>query len=162
MMNPTIPPKPKPVQITYASGVGRCGLLDSRITPARGRRLVRFRNCFCGVQAVKFYDGQFLCLRHFEADRARYRQDPKVTEENIKACNARCEKERYARLKADGLCVTCGKRPNYDGCVRCHECQAKRRAYRGKLVGGEHQWKAANRIFYAAGKSSPSNAKSEP
>jgi hypothetical protein len=52
---------------------------ETPITPARGRRLVPFRNCFCGVQAVKFYDGQFLCLRHFEADRARYLQDPKET-----------------------------------------------------------------------------------
>ena len=135
------------------------GLLEGRITPARGRRLVRFRNCFCGAQAVKFYDQQFLCLRHYEADRSRYLQDPKVTAENIRKCNARCERERYARLEAAGLCVTCGKRPNYEGCKRCHECQAKRRAYRGKLVGGEHQWKTANRIFFAE-KSSPSNSNS--
>ncbi|MCV6900658.1 hypothetical protein OE165_26845, partial [Escherichia coli] len=46
-------------------------------------------------------------------------QDPKVTEANIKECNARCEKDRYARLKAAGLCVTCGKAPNYFGCLRC-------------------------------------------
>ena len=141
--------------------VGFCGLLDGRITPARGRRLVPFRNCFCGVQAAKFYDGQFLCLRHFEADRARYRQDPKETAANIRECNARCERERYARLEAAGLCVTCGKRPNYDGCKRCVECQEKRRklhyASRGKLIGGEHPFKSANRIFFAE-KSSPSNA----
>ena len=122
-------------------------------TPARGRRLVPFRNCFCGVQSVKFYDGQFLCLRHFEADRARYLQDPKVTAANIRECNARCERERYARLEADGLCVTCGKRPNYHGCKRCVECQDKRRAShyasRGKLVGGIHPFRAANIIHFA-------------
>lgn len=123
------------------------------ISPARGRRLVRYRNCFCGVQAVKFYDGQFLCQRHFESDRARYLQDPKVTEANIKECNARCEKERYARLKAAGQCVTCGQRPNYFGCLRCEQCQEKRRklqyASRGKLRGGVHPWKIANQIFFS-------------
>ena len=123
------------------------------ITPSRGRRLVRFRNCFCGVQAVKFMDGSFLCQKHWEMDRARYLQDPKVTESNIRKCNARCERERYARLEAAGLCVTCGKRPNYEGCKRCVECQQKRRAYhhayRGKLIGGEHPFKTANRIFFS-------------
>jgi len=122
------------------------------IKPARGRRLVRFRNCFCGVQAVKFYDGQFLCQRHFEADRARYLQDPKVTAENIRECNARCEKERYARLKEAGLCVTCGKRPNYVGCLRCEECQEKRRklhyASRIKLCQ-VHPWKQANQMMFS-------------
>lgn len=145
----TLSPNPR----SNAHGVACADLLDGRITPARGRRLVRFRNCFCGVQAVKFYDGQFLCQRHFEADRARYLQDPKVTAANIRECNARCERERYARLEAAGLCVTCGKRPNYEGCKRCVECQAKRRkshyASRGKLIGGEHPFKAANRIFFA-------------
>ena len=147
-------------QQSTLSAVRSHALLDGRITPARGRRLVPFRNCFCGVQAVKFYDGQFLCQRHFEADRARYLQDPKVTAANIRECNARCERERYARLEAAGLCVTCGKRPNYEGCKRCVECQEKRRklhyASRGKLIGGEHPFKAANRIFFAE-KSSPSN-----
>jgi hypothetical protein len=98
-------------------------------------------------------DGMFLCLRHWEADRARLRQDPKETAANIRECNARCEKERYARLKAAGLCVTCGKRPNYEGCARCVECQEKRRklhyASRGKLIGGEHPWKIANQIFFS-------------
>jgi hypothetical protein len=123
------------------------------ISPARGRRLVKFRNCFCGKQAEKFYDGQFLCGRHFEADRARYRQDPKETAANIKACNARCEKDRYARLKEAGLCVTCGKLPAYFGCLRCEKCQEKRRAIhyasRGKKLGGIHPWKASTIIHFA-------------
>ena len=123
------------------------------MSPARGRRLVRFRNCFCGVQATKFMDGSFLCLKHWEMDRARMLQDPKVTAANIKACNARCEKDRYAKLKAAGLCVTCGKRPSYEGCARCVECQEKRRkihyASRGKLIGGEHPWEIANQIFFS-------------
>jgi len=107
---------------------------------------------------VKFYDRQFLCLRHFEADRRRYLQDPTVTVANIKECNARCERERSARLKAAGLCVTCGKRPNYEGCCRCLECQEKRRklhyASRGKLRGGVHPWKIANQIFFSQPKKS--------
>ena len=123
------------------------------MTQSRGRRLVRFRNCFCGVQAAKFYDGQFLCQRHFDADRARYRQAPEVTAANIKECNARSERERYAKLKAAGLCVTCGKRPNYFGCLRCESCQDKRRAYhhayRGKLIGGVHPFKTDNQILFS-------------
>lgn len=126
--------------------------MSQQITQARGRRLVKFRNCFCGVQAVKFMAGSFLCRKHWELDRARSLQDPKVTEANIKECNARCEKDRYARLKAAGLCVTCGNRPSYFGCLRCEECQEKRRklhyASRGKLSGGEHPWKIANRNFF--------------
>ena len=125
---------------------------QTTITHARGRRLVKFRNCFCGVQAVKFMDGSFLCRKHWEADRARNLQPPEVTAANIKECNARCEKDRYARLKAAGKCVTCGKRPNYAGCLRCEECQEKRRklhyASRGKLIGGEHPWRVADRNFF--------------
>lgn len=133
---------------------------NDEITPARGRRLVRFRNCFCGVQAVKFRDGMFLCLRHWEADRARLFQDPAVTAANIKECNARCEKQRSERLKAAGLCVTCGKRPNYHGCTRCHECQEKRRKlnYASRLKPYEtHPWKQANKMMFAKRKTSPTN-----
>ena len=128
------------------------------ISPSRGRRLVRFRNCFCGVKAAKFMDGSFLCLKHWEMDRARTLQDPKVTAANIKESNARSEKNRYAKLKAAGLCVTCGKSPNYEGCCRCVECQEKRRklhyASRGKLRGGVHPWKIANQIFFSQPKKS--------
>ena len=118
---------------------------STNITRARGRRLIKFRNCFCGVQAVKFMDGSFLCRKHWEMDRARTLQDPHVTAYNIKECNARCERERSARLKAKGLCVTCGKLPNYTGCTRCESCQAKRRAlqasYRGKSQSTIHPWR---------------------
>ncbi len=126
------------------------------ISPARGRRLVKFRNCFCGKQAEKFMDGMFLCLRHWEADKARLIQDPRVTQENIRRCNARCEKERYQRLKEAGLCVTCGKRPNYFGCIRCEICQEKRRTinYASRLKPYEiHPWKQANKMLFAKKKS---------
>jgi hypothetical protein len=118
----------------------------SRITQARGRRLAKFRNCFCGEQAAKFLDGMFLCRRHWEADKARLLQDPAVTRANIRECNARCEKRRVARLKAAGLCVTCGQRPANPNATRCETCQAKRRAlqasYRGKSDAPIHPWRA--------------------
>jgi hypothetical protein len=98
-------------------------------------------------------DGSFLCLKHWQMDRARTFQDPKVTAANIKESNALSEKNRYAKLKAAGLCVTCGKRPNYEGCCRCVECQENRRklhyASRGKLRGGIHPWEIANQIFFS-------------
>ena len=122
--------------------------MKTDIKPAQGRKLVKFRNCFCGVQAEKFLDGSFLCRKHWEFDRLRLLQDPDVTAANIKASNARSEKARYTRLKSAGICVTCGSRPNYFGCVRCEECQAQRRAYRGKLVGGSHRWKNANHSLF--------------
>ena len=140
----------RPRQPDYESNnrlpaVACVGLLEGTVTPARGRRLVRFRNCFCGAQAVKFYDQQFLCQRHFEADRSRYLQDPRVTEANIKECNARCEKARNERMKAAGLCVTCGKREANPNATRCEVCQAKRRAlqasYRMKSDSPIHPWK---------------------
>ena len=121
----------------------------SEISQRRGNRLAKFRNCFCGVQAAKFMDGMFLCRRHWEADKARLRQDPAVTQANIRESNARCEKRRYEKLKLAGLCVTCGKLPNYFGCLRCEPCQEKRRklhyASRGKKLGELHPWKAGDR-----------------
>jgi len=135
-------------QQSTLSAVRSHALLDGRITPARGRRLVPFRNCFCGVQAVKFYDGQFLCQRHFEADRARYLQDPKVTAANIRECNARCERERSARLKAAGLCVTCGKREANPNATRCEVCQAKRRKPKVENPKGRHLWKRHNDLTF--------------
>jgi hypothetical protein len=108
---------------------------------ATAKRLIPFRNCFCGKQAEKFYNGQFLCMRHFEADRALYLQDPTVTAANIRECNARCEKRRVARLKAAGLCVTCGKRDANPNATRCETCQAKRRAYRGAKSNEPHPWR---------------------
>jgi len=126
--------------------------MSTQITQSRGRRLVKFRNCFCGVQAAKFMAGSFLCLKHWEMDRARTLQDPKVTEANIKESNARSEKNRYAKLKAAGLCVTCGNRPNYFGCLRCETCQEKRRklhyASRGKKLDGPHPWRMANNFLF--------------
>jgi hypothetical protein len=124
-----------------------CAPAKNEISQARGRRLAKFRNCFCGAQAAKFMDGMFLCRRHWEADKARLRQDPDITEANIRECNARCEKQRYSRLKAAGICVTCGSSPAYDGCIRCEKCQAKRRdlqaSYRGQSDTPIHPWRAS-------------------
>lgn len=90
--------------------------------------------------------GMFLCRRHWAADRARLRQDPEVTARNIRECNARCEKQRVQRLKALGLCVTCGKRAANTNATRCEPCQAKRRelqaSYRGKPQSPVHPWRA--------------------
>jgi hypothetical protein len=125
----------------------------TELSPARGRRLVRFRNCFCGVQAVKFMDGSFLCQRHWEADRARLFQDPEVTAANIKECNARCEKRRSERLKSVGLCVTCGKRESNLNATRCEVCQAKRRAlqasYRMRSEFSMHPWLLAKHRHFS-------------
>ena len=135
-------------------GLARIGKLNKMKTIKRtqGRNLIKFRNCFCGVQAEKFSHGSFLCLKHWQADRERSFQDPKVTEANIRESNARSEKNRYAKLKAAGLCVTCGKRPNYFGCIRCETCQAKRRelhyASRGRKLDGPHPWKIANDALF--------------
>lgn len=125
----------------------------TELSPARGRRLVRFRNCFCGVQAVKFMDGSFLCLRHWEADRSRLFQDPEVTAANIRECNARCEKRRSERLKSLGLCVTCGKHEANPHATRCEACQAKRRAlqasYRMRSDSPIHPWLLQKRLHFS-------------
>ena len=114
---------------------------------ATARRLIPFRNCFCGKQAEKFRDGTFLCQRHWIADRARLFQDPRETLANIRESNARSEKARYARLKDAGICVTCGNAESYFGCVRCEQCQSKRReyhhAYRGRKSCEPHPWRAS-------------------
>lgn len=107
----------------------------------RNRKLVPFRNCFCGVQAVKVRDGTFLCLRHWQFDKLRLLQDPRETAMNIRRSNIESEKRRYARLKGEGMCVTCGKAWASKTSVRCEPCQAKRRAWRGKKMEGAHPWK---------------------
>ena len=126
--------------------------MSQQITQARGRRLVKFRNCYCGLQAEKFMDGSFLCMKHWMIDRSRMFQDPAETAYNIKQCNARCERERSARLKAAGLCVTCGNRGANPNATRCEVCQAKRRAlqatYRIKSTAPVHPWRAANDRFF--------------
>lgn len=129
------------------------------ISPARGRRLVPFRNCYCGQQSAKFMDGTFLCIKHWKMERARQFQDPEETAYNIRECNARCEKRRNARLKALGLCVTCGKREANPNATRCEVCQAKRRAlqatYRIKSTAEIHPWRAANNRFFLFLKCTP-------
>ena len=121
----------------------------------RARKLIRFRNCFCGQQAEHHLDGSFLCAKHFEMDRRRLFQDPSVTAENIRRSNIESERRRYGRLKAAGVCVTCAKAPSYTGCVRCHECQEKRRAvnarYKGRRLDPlpQHPWRAANKTLFA-------------
>jgi hypothetical protein len=116
------------------------------LTQRQGRALVPFRNCFCGKQAQKFMGGMFLCLRHWEADRARLRQNPAVTAMNIRECNRACEKLRMDRLRAAGMCVTCGKREANRNATRCEPCQAKRRAlqasYRGPKQSEIHPWRS--------------------
>ena len=35
------------------------------------------------------------------------------------------DKERKARLKAEGICVGCGKKPAMEGRLKCQKCQTK-------------------------------------
>jgi hypothetical protein len=113
---------------------------------------VKFRNCYCGVQAAKFMDGSFFCVKHWRLERSRMFQDPTETAANIKECNARCERRRTERLKAAGLCVTCGKRDANLNATRCEVCQSKRRAlqasYRIKSTAAIHPWRMANERFF--------------
>jgi hypothetical protein len=128
---------------------------ESRNEDRRNKRLIRFRNCFCGCQATHHRDGAFFCGRHFQMERMREFQDPAVTAENIRRSNIESEKRRYARLKEAGICVTCAKRDSYFGCIRCEQCQAKRRELKRRSLGKPipnssiHPWKAANRLLFA-------------
>jgi hypothetical protein len=126
-----------------------CGDCRAWINEARrNRKFIRFRNCFCGTQAVRFRDGSFLCARHYQAERERCMQDPDITAENIRRSNAECEKRRVARLKNRGLCVTCGQRPANSGITRCEPCQAKRRKAKILAPGQAHPWEMANRQIF--------------
>lgn len=114
---------------------------DTINTQRRNRKLIRFRNCFCGEPAEKVMDGSFLCLRHWALDRARQFQDPAETARNIRESNLASEKRRYARLKGEGMCVTCGNSSAMKTAVRCEPCQAKRRMWRGIKLSGLHPWR---------------------
>jgi hypothetical protein len=121
----------------------------------RNRNLVRFRNCYCGSQARHTRDGAFFCGRHYMMERMREFQDPQVTAENIRRSNLESEKRRYSRLKELGVCVTCAKAEAYFGCIRCHACQAKRRALNARSKGTAapalpiHPFKFSNNVLFA-------------
>jgi hypothetical protein len=49
--------------------------------------------------------------------------------------NAEYLRERRARLKAQGLCIRCGKRPAEAGKTRCRECADREQAKENKRKG---------------------------
>lgn len=48
-------------------------------------------------------------------------------------------KERYARLKAEKICVDCGKNPACTDSVRCYECRIKHIRYERTQYFEKHQ-----------------------
>lgn len=79
-----------------------------------------------------------------------YMQDKNIrrtlteTEEQRKerlAKSAECCRNRHERLKAAGLCVTCGKRPAEPGRIRCEACQkrANAKARERRIQRGEYK-----------------------
>lgn len=54
---------------------------------------------------------------------------------------AECCRKRYERLKASGLCITCGKRPAKPGHTRCEACQkrANARSKDKRIQKGEYK-----------------------
>lgn len=49
--------------------------------------------------------------------------------------NAEYQRERKARLKAQGLCIKCGKRPAEAGKTRCRECADREKLLEHKRKG---------------------------
>ena len=107
----------------------------SRNQYQRARRLIRFRNCFCGKPATCFRFGNFYCDTHREAEKSRHQ----MTEREARESYLRSKREYAARIyrerKAQGLCI-CG-RPAMQGVVACEKC----RRWQGKINTAKQPWR---------------------
>lgn len=97
----------------------------------------------CGK--AKAVSGHVLCWQCKAYMQDKYiGQTTTETEEQRKerlAKSAECCRKRYERLKAAGLCVTCGKRPAEPGHTRCEACQKRANAQSKdkRIQRGEHK-----------------------
>jgi len=57
---------------------------------------------------------------------------------------------RTARLKEEGICVTCGQVPALDGMVRCKKCTW--RSYASKRLGSTKKWEQLRDLWLAQDK----------
>ena len=77
----------------------------------------------CGKVSV--FKGETLCpecrAKHMNAVEQYRRNHP----EKYKAMHDVANKKRTDYLRANGICITCGKRKVYDGCVQCSICLIK-------------------------------------
>lgn len=73
----------------------------------------------CGRETA--LPGLTICLACKEKKIHSYKAMPLA--DTRKRENAASMKQRYDRLKAQGICVICGKRKVDDGLVRCHDCR---------------------------------------
>ena len=86
--------------------------------------------------------GRPLCERCTEM-RKRWRQN---TSEEKKAQARQANRERYARLKEQGLCVQCAKPVEVQGEAICKSCKATRKGYNQVMTASERSMERYN--FY--------------
>lgn len=94
--------------------------LDRVDTMRRLQKCVR-----CGKQDTYTMTGHQSCYDCLEKARNYQRDRNKMVAEQIR----RYQKNRYYRLKSQGLCVTCGKKPALEYGVKCKECFQKSQIY---------------------------------
>ena len=93
----------------------------SRNQYQRARRLIRFRNCFCGKPATCFRFGNFYCDTHREAEKSRHQMTERESRESYLRSKRAYSARIYRERKAQGLCI-CGK-PAMQGVVACEKCR---------------------------------------
>lgn len=130
---------------------GQCGTIpslkfycpdcaESRNQYQRARRLIRFRNCFCGKPATCFRFGNFYCDTHGENEKSRHQMSEREARESYLQSKREYSARIYRERKAQGLCI-CG-RPAMQGVVACEKC----RRWQGKINAPKqpsynHPWK---------------------
>ena len=85
----------------------------------RVETMMALKRCVrCGKQDAYTMNGHQRCYDCIEKARNYQRERNKKRAEQIKEN----QKNRYHRLKSQGLCVTCGKKPALKNGVKCKEC----------------------------------------
>ena len=85
----------------------------------------------CGAPVTDGYARCATCRRKHHAARTRRKR--------VANAGLGGNPSTYARRKADGLCVRCGRVPATHG-INCSECAAKNRAYQRRRSRGHTSW----------------------
>lgn len=81
----------------------------------RCKRLIRFRNCFCGAKATETSGGTFYCPQHWSAEQDRMKKPKVWYEAHKQKLNA-----KRAWKRENGICRICNEKavPSYTHCEK--------------------------------------------
>lgn len=78
-----------------------------------------------------------VCLHDMAENKRQYRKNNR---EKVAEASRKCKKRLYDERKSAGVCVSCGKRPQKDGRVRCGLCLSRQRRNAETMRRKRGQW----------------------